>query len=591
MANYIDEYGIEYSENKCTLLNVPYDYEGEYIVPTSVSHIRSGQRGAILCCKKLTSIVLPKRFVEFEEYYNARGAIYVSLFHGCECLSSINVHPRNPYYCSEEGVLFDKEKTCLLRCPQGKTGVYTIPNGVKKICSGAFSGCVNLTGITIPDCVEEIGTESFARCENLTSINIPGNLTKIGDSAFSHCCNRTSIEISNSVTSIGRLAFYGVPNIVYNGTATGSPWGARSINGYVDGWLVYKDASKKELLACPSAATGEIVIPNSVTSIGDGAFEGCKGLTSVTIGNSVTSIGDEAFEGCTGLTSVTIGNRVMSIGDKAFTDYSKYILQLVRSYRQELNERIRLQKEKEELERRQKEEREREEARRIAEEKERQRILREREAEEQRRIQEQQMQELLQDSILFFDTETTGVPKLYNAPVFDSSNWPRLVQLAWLMADKNGNILKRKSVIIKPDGFSILSDASAVHGITTERAQREGQPLVAVLEEFMNDVQLAASIVGHNIDFDMRIVGAELYRLDMDYNLLMDKPCTCTMKSSTDFCAIPSSNSYFGGYKWPSLQELYRKLFNRDYTDAHDALADITATKECFFELKRRGII
>ena len=215
----------------------------------------------------------------------------------------------------------------------------------------------------------------------------------------------------------------------------------------------------------------------------------------------------------------------------------------------------------------------------------------EQERREQQRKEEQQLLEMLQDSILFFDTETTGVPKLYKAPITNSSNWPRLVQLAWIMADKNGNVLKKKSVIIKPSGFTIPSDAAAVHGITTERAQREGQPLDTVMEEFMNDMQLAASVVGHNIDFDMHIVGAELYRLDMDYDLLMDKPCTCTMKSSTDFCAIPNPNTYFGGYKWPSLQELYRKLFDRSFEDAHDALADITATKDCYFELKRRGVI
>ena len=96
---------------------------------------------------------------------------------------------------------------------------------------------------------------------------------------------------------------------------------------------------------------------------------------------------------------------------------------------------------------------------------------------------------------------------------------------------------------------------------------------------------------GHNVDFDQHIVGAELYRLNMDYGALMDKPCICTMRSSTDFCAIPNPNSNFGGYKWPSLQELYRKLFDRSFENAHDALADISATKDCFFELKRRGVI
>ena len=92
------------------------------------------------------------------------------------------------------------------------------------------------------------------------------------------------------------------------------------------------------------------------------------------------------------------------------------------------------------------------------------------------------------------------------------------------------------------------------------------------------------------MEFDQHIVGAELYRMNMDYDALMDKPSLCTMLSSTNFCAIPNPNGY-DDYKWPKLSELYRKLFNRDFEDAHDALADITATKECFFELKRRGII
>ena len=107
-------------------------------------------------------------------------------------------------------------------------------------------------------------------------------------------------------------------NIVYSGTAIGSPWGARSVNGYVEGYLVYKSEAKTQLLACSSAATGEIIIPNSVKSIGNSAFEGCSGLTSVTIPNSVTSIEYSAFYGCSGLTSVTIPNSVTSIGHSAF---------------------------------------------------------------------------------------------------------------------------------------------------------------------------------------------------------------------------------------------------------------------------------
>lgn len=192
---------------------------------------------------------------------------------------------------------------------------------------------------------------------------------------------------------------------------------------------------------------------------------------------------------------------------------------------------------------------------------------------------------------IFFDTETAGLPSNYNAPYQDTDNWPRLVQLAWILTDEGGNEIKSKSAIISPDGFKIPANAVEIHGITTERAKREGWALQSVVNEFMQDVDCIEKIVGHNIEFDKHIVGAELYRLGMNSDTLMDKQSICTMRASTDFCAIPNPNAYYGGYKWPSLQELYCKLFDHEFSDAHDALADITATKECFFELKRRGII
>lgn len=187
---------------------------------------------------------------------------------------------------------------------------------------------------------------------------------------------------------------------------------------------------------------------------------------------------------------------------------------------------------------------------------------------------------------LFFDTETTGLPKSYGAPITDTDNWPRLVQLAWLAYDAAGNKVAGENHIVKPQGFEIPEQAAKIHGITTEKAMFEGKDLQVVLQIFHSRLSQAEILVGHNISFDTNIVGAEFLRLNIP-PVTPPRRKICTMMSSTKFCSLPGPR----GPKWPKLQELHRKLFSEDFAEAHNAAADIDATARCFFELKRMGVI
>lgn len=187
---------------------------------------------------------------------------------------------------------------------------------------------------------------------------------------------------------------------------------------------------------------------------------------------------------------------------------------------------------------------------------------------------------------LFFDTETTGLPKNWQASLHDLDNWPRLVQLAWIFADGYGQEIGGKNIIIKPEGFLIPEAASAVHGITTERAKAEGIVLDEALCEFAQAIADAKIIVAHNMSFDEKVVGAEFLRKGIN-NDFFERPRICTMYSSTDFCQIEGEH----GYKWPRLTELHEKLFACQFDGAHDALADVKACFRCFFELVKRGVI
>lgn len=164
-------------------------------------------------CTKLASIEIPKSVKNIGN----------SAFSGCISLTGINVSENNTAYCSENGVLYNKAKTEIMRFPCQKTDTsFTIPNGVTGIANGAFENCRNLTGITIPKGAKSIGDDVFSNCEGLTSITIPDGVTSIGSSAFYECIALTSAVIPNTVTSIGNNAFLNrnkLKDVYYDGSA------------------------------------------------------------------------------------------------------------------------------------------------------------------------------------------------------------------------------------------------------------------------------------------------------------------------------------------------------------------------------------
>jgi len=187
---------------------------------------------------------------------------------------------------------------------------------------------------------------------------------------------------------------------------------------------------------------------------------------------------------------------------------------------------------------------------------------------------------------LFFDTETTGLPRNYNAPLSDLDNWPRLVQLAWVVYNNQEKKIGEANYIIKPEGFLIPEQASNVHGISTEKALAEGHALENVLDQFAQAIQEAKILIAHNMSFDEKIMGAEFMRKKMEHDLF-NTIRVCTKEEATDYCQLPGNY----GYKWPRLDELHIKLFGENFDGAHDALADVKACARCFFELAKRGVI
>ncbi|KGL59569.1 MULTISPECIES: DNA polymerase III subunit alpha [unclassified Polaribacter] len=186
---------------------------------------------------------------------------------------------------------------------------------------------------------------------------------------------------------------------------------------------------------------------------------------------------------------------------------------------------------------------------------------------------------------LIFDTETTGLPKSWNAPITDTDNWPRCVQIAWQLHDEMGIVLEHNDFLIKPDNFNIPYDAERIHGISTELAEEQGISLDEGLQLFNEALEKTTFIVGQNLNFDLNIMGCEFHRLGVE-NKLTSLPIldTCTEKTAF-MCQIPGGRG--GKFKLPTLTELHTHLFGAGFGEAHNATADVEATTRCFLELIR----
>ncbi len=184
---------------------------------------------------------------------------------------------------------------------------------------------------------------------------------------------------------------------------------------------------------------------------------------------------------------------------------------------------------------------------------------------------------------LFFDTETSGLPLNYKSPYTDINNWPRLLQLAWILSDENGNLISEADHIIKVD-FDIPKDASQIHGITNQVSSEKGVDLNFALDHFLNTLAKADQIVCHNVAFDLAILQSELLRANKNHTI--DLPQFCTMKNSTHICKIQGPY----GYKWPKLEELYQVCFGTKLEQAHNAKVDIQATHDVFYFLKKKKL-
>ena len=235
------------------------------------------------------------------------------VFVRCTGLTSITVADGNQHFTAEDGILYNKDKTELLICPQGISGYVTIPNSVTKISSSAFVGCTKITGVTIPGGVTSIGDAAFEGCTGLTTVDLPASLTSLGDGVFQDCTGLTSLSVDS-----GNTAYSAENGVLYDGSKTTL--------------MLYPAKKQDTTFAIPDSVTTikdnafsensylQTVSASALTSVGDGAFLNCTSLTDFTA-KSLDEVGAQAFSGCSKLDTFTLTDEtsLTAIGAEAFS--------------------------------------------------------------------------------------------------------------------------------------------------------------------------------------------------------------------------------------------------------------------------------
>jgi hypothetical protein len=262
---YSSKGGVLFNKGGTEILKWPADKEGS---PTMFDGVRSIGDGAFQDCHRLTNIIIPDSVTNMEDgaFHNCTNLTSIKISNGiasierhtltcCYSLAAITVEPGNVAYSSVDGVLFNKDQTTIVKCPEARSGSFAIPESVTRIGENAFDGCRSLTNVTIPSSVTNIGDWAFGFCSELTDIKIPDGVPSIGENTFNFCSKLASITIPRSVTNIEGEAF-------------------------------------EYCFHLPS-----VTIPESVRSIGDTAFSGCENLTNVTFEGDTPKIGNDVFSG------------------------------------------------------------------------------------------------------------------------------------------------------------------------------------------------------------------------------------------------------------------------------------------------------